>query len=81
MASGLDKVGFLKIIYLNIAERNIIIFVFIFQCGVGSQFPIKYSHLDIAGAAGDIPENATGAPILGLYAKFLNESFVQLADN
>ncbi|XP_065223574.1 putative aminopeptidase W07G4.4 [Planococcus citri] len=49
--------------------------------GVGSASPIKYSHLDIAGAAGDVPENATGAPLLGLYAKFFNQNLAQLADN
>nr|XP_029713698.1 putative aminopeptidase W07G4.4 [Aedes albopictus]XP_029713699.1 putative aminopeptidase W07G4.4 [Aedes albopictus]XP_029713700.1 putative aminopeptidase W07G4.4 [Aedes albopictus]XP_029713701.1 putative aminopeptidase W07G4.4 [Aedes albopictus]XP_029713702.1 putative aminopeptidase W07G4.4 [Aedes albopictus] len=34
--------------------------------GLKSERPIKYSHLDIAGSAGDIPDPPTGAPILAL---------------
>uniref|UniRef100_A0A8D8CU03 Aminopeptidase W07G4.4 n=1 Tax=Culex pipiens TaxID=7175 RepID=A0A8D8CU03_CULPI len=34
--------------------------------GLKSDRPIKYSHLDIAGSAGDIPDPPTGAPILAL---------------
>lgn len=34
--------------------------------GLKSETPIKYSHLDIAGSAGDIPDPPTGAPILAL---------------
>jgi leucyl aminopeptidase len=48
---------------------------------VQSEFPIKYSHLDIAGSAGDVPEDATGSPILALYSKFFNEHLNQLSDN
>uniref|UniRef100_A0A182QX85 Cytosol aminopeptidase domain-containing protein n=1 Tax=Anopheles farauti TaxID=69004 RepID=A0A182QX85_9DIPT len=36
------------------------------KCGLASSHPIKYSHLDIAGSAGDIPETPTGSPILAL---------------
>lgn len=31
-----------------------------------SSKPIKYTHLDIAGSAGDIPFPPTGSPILAL---------------
>ncbi|XP_058463911.1 putative aminopeptidase W07G4.4 [Malaya genurostris] len=34
--------------------------------GLRSSRPIKYSHLDIAGSAGDLPDHPTGAPILAL---------------
>ncbi|XP_055587779.1 putative aminopeptidase W07G4.4 [Uranotaenia lowii] len=34
--------------------------------GLKSDRPIKYSHLDIAGSAGDIPDPPTGAPIMAL---------------
>ncbi|XP_052902934.1 putative aminopeptidase W07G4.4 [Anopheles moucheti] len=36
------------------------------KCGLGSSHPIKYSHLDIAGSAGDVPHTPTGSPILAL---------------
>lgn len=39
--------------------------------GSGSDKPIKYCHLDIAGSAGDFPHPATGAPILALAQAFL----------
>lgn len=56
-------------------------YILLFQHGLSSDYPIKYTHLDIAGAAGDVPHDATGAPVLALFAKFLNESFTSLADN
>ncbi|XP_076265860.1 dipeptidase B [Rhynchophorus ferrugineus] len=34
--------------------------------GSASDTPLKYSHLDIAGSAGDLPNPATGAPVLAL---------------
>ncbi|KAF4525276.1 hypothetical protein B566_EDAN009359 [Ephemera danica] len=34
--------------------------------GLDSELPLKYSHLDIAAAAGDLPNEPTGAPILSL---------------
>lgn len=34
--------------------------------GLKSDRPIKYSHLDVAGSAGDIPDPPTGAPIMAL---------------
>lgn len=34
--------------------------------GLKSDRPIKYSHLDIAGSAGDIPDPPTGSPIAAL---------------
>ncbi|XP_053685741.1 putative aminopeptidase W07G4.4 [Sabethes cyaneus] len=34
--------------------------------GLKSDCPIKYSHLDIAGSSGNLPEPPTGAPILAL---------------
>ncbi|KRT86812.1 Peptidase [Oryctes borbonicus] len=39
--------------------------------GSGTDRPLKYSHLDIAGSAGDFPDRATGAPILALANAFL----------
>ena len=36
------------------------------QHGLKSSTPIKYSHLDIAGAAGDVPHPPTGASMLAL---------------
>lgn len=36
------------------------------QYGARSKNPIKYSHLDIAGSSGDVPDTPTGAPILAL---------------
>lgn len=32
---------------------------------------MKYSHLDIAASAGDLPEEPTGAPIAALVARFI----------
>lgn len=34
--------------------------------GSGAEVPLKYTHLDIAGSAGNFPGPATGAPILAL---------------
>ncbi|XP_046383739.1 putative aminopeptidase W07G4.4 [Ischnura elegans] len=39
--------------------------------GLDSSLPIKYSHLDIAASAGSIPKEATGSPVLALYAAYL----------
>lgn len=39
--------------------------------GSGNEKPLKYSHLDICGAAGDYPEPPTGAPIIALASAFL----------
>jgi len=41
--------------------------------GVSSDKPIKYSHIDIAGAAGDFPSNPTAVPILALASYFLED--------
>ncbi|CAD7080078.1 unnamed protein product [Hermetia illucens] len=40
--------------------------------GMSAKKPIKYSHLDIAGSAGDVPDPPTGAPILALAKAHLN---------
>ncbi|GAB0087573.1 putative aminopeptidase W07G4.4 [Sergentomyia squamirostris] len=40
--------------------------------GIKSDFPLKYSHLDIAGSAGEYPEMPTGAPVLALAKLHLN---------
>jgi leucyl aminopeptidase len=45
------------------------------QNGKESEKPLKYSHLDIAASAGDLPDPATGAPILALSKRFLNKEF------
>ncbi|XP_053679398.1 putative aminopeptidase W07G4.4 [Anopheles nili] len=42
------------------------------KCGLNSSQPIKYSHLDIAGSAGDVPDTPTGSPILALVRTHLN---------
>ncbi|KAE8746063.1 hypothetical protein FOCC_FOCC007186 [Frankliniella occidentalis] len=39
--------------------------------GLSSDLPLKYSHLDIAGSAGDLPAEPTGAPIAALAARFV----------
>lgn len=39
--------------------------------GSGSEHPIKYSHLDIAASAGDVPDPATGSPVLALAQTYL----------
>ncbi|KAL1138271.1 hypothetical protein AAG570_009960, partial [Ranatra chinensis] len=39
--------------------------------GLDSDRPLCYSHLDIAGSAGDVPEPATGAPILALTSRYI----------
>jgi len=39
--------------------------------GLDSPLPIKFSHLDIAGAAGDLPAPATAAPVLALANRFI----------
>ncbi|XP_020284550.1 putative aminopeptidase W07G4.4 [Pseudomyrmex gracilis] len=39
--------------------------------GTESKQPLKYSHLDIAGSAGDLPEQPTGSPIVALAKTFL----------
>ncbi|XP_011505018.1 PREDICTED: putative aminopeptidase W07G4.4 isoform X2 [Ceratosolen solmsi marchali] len=45
------------------------------KSGKESEKPLKYSHLDIAASAGDLPDIATGAPILALAKRFLNKEF------
>lgn len=39
--------------------------------GSDSEKPLAYSHLDIAASAGELPNEATGAPILALTKMFL----------
>ena len=39
--------------------------------GLTSSLPLKYSHLDIAGSAGDLPKEPTGAPIAALVNRFV----------
>ncbi|CAH1154254.1 unnamed protein product [Phaedon cochleariae] len=39
--------------------------------GSGSSQPLKYSHLDIAASSGDLPNPATGSPILALAQAYL----------
>jgi len=41
--------------------------------GSESKIPLKYSHIDIAASAGDLPNDATGAPVLGLSALYLKD--------
>lgn len=39
--------------------------------GSNSEKPLAYSHLDIAASAGELPNEATGVPILALAKMFL----------
>ncbi|KAG7190674.1 hypothetical protein KM043_006752 [Ampulex compressa] len=39
--------------------------------GTQSTSPLRYTHLDIAGSAGDLPDQPTGAPIVALAKRFL----------
>ncbi|PNF24596.1 hypothetical protein B7P43_G03086 [Cryptotermes secundus] len=43
--------------------------------GSESKTPLKYSHLDIAASGGDLPNDATGAPILGLAGLYLKDRY------
>lgn len=40
--------------------------------GTKSDHPLKYSHLDIAGSAGEVPDTPTGASILALAKMHFN---------
>lgn len=42
------------------------------QHGTKSDHPLKYSHLDIAGSAGEVPDTPTGASILALAKMHFN---------
>lgn len=39
--------------------------------GLNSEKPIPYTHLDIAGSAGDLPHQPTGRPIPALCQMFV----------
>ncbi|KAK6622519.1 hypothetical protein RUM44_002331 [Polyplax serrata] len=41
--------------------------------GLTSSHPLSYSHLDIAGSAGDIPLEPTASPVLTLYSAYIKE--------
>ena len=41
------------------------------QHGIDSSTPVSYTHLDIAGSAGDHPSIPTGAPIPALVRQFI----------
>ena len=43
--------------------------------GSESKVPLKYSHIDIAASSGDLPDDATGAPILGLVGLYLKDRY------
>lgn len=43
--------------------------------GIKGEKPLKYCHLDIAGSAGDLPDLATGVPVLALAKRFLTKEF------
>ncbi|XP_046609232.1 putative aminopeptidase W07G4.4 isoform X1 [Neodiprion virginianus] len=49
--------------------------------GTTSEKPLKYTHLDVAASAGDLPSHPTGAPILALAKKFLFNSPEDESDN
>lgn len=40
--------------------------------GLDGEVPLPYTHLDIAGSSGLVPEDATGAPALALSLAYLN---------
>nr|ANJ04676.1 leucyl aminopeptidase [Nilaparvata lugens]APA33971.1 seminal fluid protein [Nilaparvata lugens] len=41
------------------------------ECDLSSDKPLKYSHVDIAASGGDLPNEATGAPVLAFAAHYL----------
>ncbi|XP_063240194.1 putative aminopeptidase W07G4.4 isoform X2 [Bacillus rossius redtenbacheri] len=41
--------------------------------GLDSEKPLRYTHLDIAPSAGDLPDQGTGCPLLALYAFFIGK--------
>jgi len=43
--------------------------------GSESKVPLRYSHIDIAASSGDLPDDATGAPILGLVGLYLKDRY------
>jgi len=45
------------------------------QHGSESKVPLRYSHIDIAASSGDLPDDATGAPILGLVGLYLKDRY------
>ena len=45
------------------------------QHGLDSAVPLKYSHLDIAASAGDLPKEPTGSPIVALTLHHLKGRF------
>ena len=47
----------------------------VLQHGSESKVPLKYSHIDVAASSGDLPDDATGAPILGLVRLHLKDQF------
>jgi leucyl aminopeptidase len=49
--------------------------MFLLQHGSESKTPLKYSHIDIAASAGDLPNDATGAPILALARLYLKDRY------
>jgi hypothetical protein len=51
------------------------IYMFVLQHGSESKVPLKYSHIDIAASSGDLPDDATGAPILGLVGLYLKDRY------
>ena len=70
IASGLDKVSpYHESMALTSALR--LISLFHQQHGIDSSTPVSYTHLDIAGSAGDHPSIPTGAPIPALVRQFI----------
>nr|CAD7439392.1 unnamed protein product [Timema bartmani] len=47
----------------------------VLQHSLDSSNPLKYTHIDIAASAGDLPNEPTGAPVIGLVAHFLQGRF------
>jgi len=43
--------------------------------GSNTSSPLKYTHFDIAGAAGELPDTPTGVPILALSKYFFGDQF------
>lgn len=40
-----------------------------------SKTPLKYTHFDIAGASGEVPDTCSGVPILALCKYFFGDQF------
>ena len=52
-------------------DREASLSFFLFQHGIDSTQPLKYTHLDIAGSEGSFPGIPTGSPVPALVNRHL----------